>query len=97
MCVRVCVRTCVRVCACVRVCVCVWVAYVREKVVCHVCLLVSPSLNLVDFGNILCYTDKKNIVNIMKAYIERYNLQDELIRCRNKCCLYSRLLFRIDG
>ena len=33
----------------------------------------------------------KRIVNINKVYIERNNLQVELIRCCKKCLLYSRL------
>ena len=44
----------------------------------------------------LRYADKR-IVNIMKVYIERNNLQLELIRYRNKCGLYSRLLLRSYG
>ena len=40
-----------------------------------VCLFVSPSsLNLVRFGHILRYAGNR-IVNIMKVYIERNNLQ----------------------
>ena len=34
---------------------------------------------------------------IMKVYSERNNLQVELIRCRKKCLLYSRLLLLSDG
>ena len=34
------------------------------------------------------------IVNIMKVYIERNNIQVELIRFRQKCRLYSRLRLR---
>ena len=33
----------------------------------------------------------KRIVNIMKVYIERNNMQVELIRFGTKCQLYSRL------
>ena len=44
-------------------------------------LFVSPSLSLGSFGQQLRYADKR-IVNIMKVYIERNNLQVELIRCR---------------
>ena len=47
-----------------------------------VCLSVSPSLPLVSFGQLLSYADKC-FVNIMKVYIERNNLQVELIGCRN--------------
>ena len=43
-----------------------------------VCLFVSPSLCLGRFGQLLCYADK-HIVTIMKVYIERNNLQVELI------------------
>ena len=50
----------------------------------YVCMSVSPSFNLIRVGQLLRYADK-GIVNIMKVYIERNNLQDELIRCRNKC------------
>ena len=44
----------------------------------------SPSLSLVIVGQLLRYADKR-IANIMKVYIERNNLQVELIRFRNKC------------
>ena len=54
-----------------------------------VCLCVSPSLCLVRFCQPLRYTDNR-IVNIMIVYIERNNLQVELIRYSNKCWLYSR-------
>ena len=43
---------------------------------------VSPSLPVVRFGQILRYADTC-LVNIMKVYIERINLQVELIGCRN--------------
>ncbi len=46
----------------------------------YVCLSLGP-LPLVHFGQLLRYADKR-IVNIMKVYIERNNLQIELIRCR---------------
>ena len=46
-----------------------------------VCLTVSPSLPLVGFGQLLRYVDKR-IVNIMKVYIKRNNMQIELIRFR---------------
>ena len=39
----------------------------------------------------------KCIVNIMKVYIKRNNLQVELIRYRNKYWLYSHLLLQSDG
>ena len=39
----------------------------------------------------------KSIVNIMKVYIERNNLQLELIRYRKKCRLCSHLLLRSNG
>ena len=45
----------------------------------------------------LCYADTC-IVNIMKVYFERNNLQLELIRySKKKCLVYSRLLLRSDG
>ena len=49
----------------------------------YVCLSVRPSLQLVRFGKLLRYADKR-IVNIIKVYIERNNLQVELIRFRKK-------------
>ena len=49
-----------------------------------VSLFVSPSLPLVSFGQLLHYADKR-IVNIMKVYIERNNLQLELIRYIKQC------------
>ena len=39
---------------------------------------------------------EKRIVNKMKVYIERNNLQLELIQNRKKCWLYSRLLLPSD-
>ena len=38
----------------------------------------------------------KRIVNFMKVYIQRNNMQVELIRFRKKCRLYSRLRLRIE-
>ena len=43
-----------------------------------VCLFVSPSQHLVYFGKLLRYADKC-IVNILKVYIERNNVQVEII------------------
>ena len=54
-------------------------------------LSVSASLSLGCFGQLSCHADRR-IVNIMKVYIERNNVQVELIRFRNKYRLYSRLL-----
>ena len=56
------------VCVCVYVCVCVCV-----------CVYVSSSLHLVRFGQLLRCAHKR-IVNIMKVYIERNNMQVEIIR-----------------
>ena len=38
----------------------------------------------------------KRIANVMKVYIERINMQDELIRFRKKYRLYSHLLLRSE-
>ena len=46
-----------------------------------VCLL--PSLHSVRFGQLLRRAHKR-IVNIMKVYIERNNIQVEIIRFRKK-------------
>ena len=43
-----------------------------------------------------CADKRIIVVNIMKVYIERNNLQLELIRYRKNCWLYSRLLLRSD-
>ena len=48
-----------------------------------VSLFVSSSLHLVCFGQLLRCADKR-IVKIMKMYIERNNMQVELIRFRKK-------------
>ena len=58
-----------------------------------VCLFVSPLLCLGRFGQLLRHANKR-IVNIMKVYIEKNNLQVELIRYHIR--LYSRLLLRSD-
>ena len=60
-----------------------------------VCQSVIPSLTLVRFRQLLRYADKR-IANIMKVYIERNNLQVELIRLK-KYQLYSCLLLRSEG
>ena len=60
------------------------------------CLLVSPSLPLVHFDQLLRYIDTRS-VNIMKVYIERDNLQVELIRRRKFSFFYSHLLLRSSG
>ena len=57
-----------------------------------VCLFVSSSLSLGHFGPFSYYADKC-IVHVIKLYIERNNLQVELIRCRKKCLLFSGLSF----
>ena len=56
-----------------------------------VCLFVSSSLCLVRFCQLLRYTDNR-IVNMMKVYIKRNNLQVELIRYSKTWSLYSRYL-----
>ena len=45
---------------------------------------VGPLLSLVRFGQLLHYADKC-ILSIMKLYIERNNLQLELIRYSKTC------------
>ena len=52
-------------------------------------------INSFRFGQLLRCAHKR-IVNIMKVYMERKNRQLELIRCRKKYRIYSRLLFRTD-
>ncbi len=47
------------------------------------------------FGQLLRCAHKR-FVNIMNVYIERNNLQVELIRFRKKYHLYSRLLLRSE-
>ena len=47
------------------------------------------------FGQLLRCAHKR-IVNIMKVYIERYNMQVELIRFSQKISLFSRLLLRSE-
>ena len=50
-----------------------------------VCMFfVSSSLPLVRFGQLLRRYADQCIVNIMQVYIERNDLQVEVIRCRNK-------------
>ena len=49
------------------------------------------SLHSVRFGQLLCCAHKY-ILNRIKVYIERSNIQVELIRFRKKYHLYSRLL-----
>ena len=48
-----------------------------------VCLFVSSSLHLVRFGQQFRCADKR-IVNIMNVYIERNNMEVEVIRFRKK-------------
>ena len=55
------------------------------------CVSIYLSLHLVRFGQLLRCADKR-IVNIMKVYIERNNLQLELVWYHKKCWLYSCLL-----
>ena len=54
---------------------------------------IRSSLHSVRFGQLLRCAHKR-IVNIMNVYIERKNMQVELIRFRKKYRLYSRLLLR---
>ena len=56
-------------------------------------LFVSPSLCLLHFGQLLRYADKR-IVNIVKVYLERNNMEVGLIWFHKKYQLYSRLLLR---
>ena len=62
---------------------------------CGVCYLPTSSLHSVRFGQQLRCAHKR-IVNIMKVYMERKNVQLELIWFRKKYRIYSRLLFRTD-
>ena len=58
---------------------------------------IRSSLHSVRFGQLLaCYAVHINasIVNIMKVYMERKNMQIELIRLRKKYRLYSSLHLR---
>ena len=54
-----------------------------------VCQLLASFSNIVPSGQLLRCADKR-IVNIMKVFIERNNMQVELIRFRKKEWLYSR-------
>ena len=65
-------------------CLCGWV---------FVCI--RSSLHSVRFGQLLRCAHKR-IVNIIKEYTARNNMQVELIRFRTKCLLYSRLLLRCE-
>ena len=56
---------------------------------------IRSSLHSVRFGQLLRCVHKR-IVNIMKVYIERKNMQVELIRFRKKYRIYSRLLLRTE-
>ena len=59
------------------------------------CVCLLPSLHSVRFGQLLRCAHE-GIVNIMKVYMERKNMQLELIRFRKKYRIYSRLLFRTE-
>ena len=59
------------------------------------CVCIRSSLHSVGFGQLLRRAHKR-IVNIMKVYIERSNMQVELIRFHKKYRLYSRLHFRSE-
>ena len=60
-----------------------------------ICGCSGGSLHLVCFGQLLRCANKR-IVNIMKVYIERKNMQVELIRFRKKYRIYSRLVLRTE-
>ena len=57
-----------------------------------VCVCVSDP-RFIRFGQLLRCAHKR-IINRIKAYIERNNMQVELIRFRKKYLLYSRLLLQ---
>ena len=56
---------------------------------------IRSSLHSVRFGQLLRCAQKR-IVNRIKVYIERNNMQVELIRFRKKYRLYSRLLLQSE-
>ena len=56
---------------------------------------VRSSLHSVRFGQLLCCAHQR-IVNIMKVYIERNNMEVELIRLRKKYRLSSRFLLQSE-
>ena len=56
-------------------------------------MCVRSSIHSVRFGKLLRCAHKR-IVNIMKVYIEKKNMQVELIRFRNKYHLRPRLILR---
>ena len=56
---------------------------------------VFGSLHSLRYGDLLRCAHKR-IINIMKMYVERKDMQLELIRFHNKYRIYSRLLFRIE-
>ena len=58
-------------------------------------MFLSTSLYFVRFGQLLRCAHKY-VINMMKVYIERNNIQVELIRLRKKYRLYSSLLLRIE-
>ena len=95
VCVCVCVCVYVCVCVCVSVCVCVCVC-ARARASVYVCVCIRSSLHSVRLGQLLRCAYKR-IVNRIKVYIERSNMQFELIRFRKKNYrLYSRLRLRIE-
>ena len=59
------------------------------------CVCIRSSLYSVRFGQLLRCAHKR-IVDIMKVYIEKNNMQVELIRFRKKYRLYSCLLLRSE-
>ena len=79
----VCVCACARVC--LRACVCVCV-----------CARISSSLHSVCFWQLLLCAHKR-IVNIMKVYIERNNMQVELKRFRKHIDFIDVGNFEVDS
>ena len=78
VCLCVCVFVCVFVCVCVCVCVCVFVCWLRHS--------------FTSFGHMLRCAHKC-IVNIMKLYIERINMQVEIIRFPKKNIAFIHVYF----
>ena len=60
------------------------------------CVGIRSSLHSVRFGQLIRCAHKRS-VNTMKVYIERNNIQVELIRFRKRYRLYSRLGLRSEG
>ena len=58
-------------------------------------MCIRSLLDPVRFGQLFPCAHKR-IVNIMKVYIERNNMQVEILRLRKQYRLHSRLLLRSD-